>query len=97
MYMNRWTLKRVVPGSMSTKDYSGRCWAFNDGTLRTLASECYDSLNFCQDGTCLFGREDRSSYGTFVNDSKYFWETVRRLADATCVCVCVREDLDLTT
>ena len=78
----RWTLKRVVPGSLSTKDYSGRCWAFNDGNMRTFASECFDGLTFCQDSTCLFGREDHSPFGTFVNSSKYYWQSV-------CVYVCM--------
>jgi hypothetical protein len=77
----------VVPGAVSMKDYSGRCWAFNDGNMRTFAAECYDSLSFCADSTCLFGREDRSTFGTFVNASKYYWEQVCFGVNLVCMSV----------
>ena len=37
----------------------------NDGQIRAFAPECYDSLAFCSDATCAFGRIDDSPFGTF--------------------------------
>uniref|UniRef100_A0A6U2DAR5 Uncharacterized protein n=2 Tax=Hemiselmis andersenii TaxID=464988 RepID=A0A6U2DAR5_HEMAN len=71
----RLTQKRMSPGSVTKKDLGGRCWSFNDGEIREFTPTCYDSLQLCQDGTCLFGAEDHNSFGTFLDPEKYKWKS----------------------
>jgi len=63
----RLVITRAVPGSASVSALDGGCWAMNDGQIRAFAPECYDSLAFCSDATCAFGRIDDSPFGTFFN------------------------------
>ena len=67
--------RRASPGVETQDRFNGGCWHYNSGAMRQFASECYDELGFCLDGTCVFGAEDKKPYGTFSNSTKYYYQS----------------------
>uniref|UniRef100_A0A7S4L8P3 Polycystin cation channel PKD1/PKD2 domain-containing protein n=1 Tax=Guillardia theta TaxID=55529 RepID=A0A7S4L8P3_GUITH len=66
--------KRVASGYDTRNDVGGTCWKANGGSLRSFAPVCYDSLKFCLDRECVYGREDKSSFGPPSSPSKFVYE-----------------------